>query len=125
MNTKLRPFQRKVNLANDLDALHTCGCVNFPARGLDLMRLLRPLTAAPLLCLVSACGSNTNGTVDSNVSAPVTGNSITSEPVASPSGYKIGTVLNSVWYYDGGRPFLNLAYGGVTAMASTGGATDI
>jgi len=91
------------------------------------MKSLTRLTAAPLLCLLSACGSATAGSADSNesVAAPITSNSVGATPIADPSAYKIGTVLNSVLYYDGGRPFMNLVYGGATVMASSGAPSDI
>jgi hypothetical protein len=90
------------------------------------MRSLKSLTAVPLLCALAAC-SSANGAPNQAAGAK-TANAVaaTSLSTTDPTAFKVGTVLATIQYWDGSRPFENLIYGGEQNMASdTLGATAI
>jgi hypothetical protein len=71
------------------------------------------MLAAPLLCLLAACGTATAPSNDTstNTVAPVTGNAISATPVSDPTAFKVGTNLSTIYNWDRSRPFMNLLYG--------------
>jgi hypothetical protein len=91
--------------------------------------LVWPLMPAPLMCLLAACGSASAMSDDAANSQAKTANAATvvaSTTVTDPTAFKLGTVLATIQYWDGSRPFMNLLYGGSWQMANdTSGATDL
>jgi len=73
----------------------------------------KAMLAAPLLCLLAACGTATAPSNDTstNTVAPVTGNAISVTPVSDPTAFKVGTNLSTIYNWDRNRPFMNLLYG--------------
>jgi hypothetical protein len=92
------------------------------------MGSLKSLTAMPLLCALAAC-SSANGSPNQAAGAK-TANAVAVTALATtttdPTAFKVGTVLATIQYWDGSRPFENLIYGGSWSMASdTTGAQDV
>lgn len=94
------------------------------------MSLNKTAIAAPLFLALAACsaanGASNNDTT-SNTAAPVTANAVSSTALPDTSA-RLGTVLATVQYWDGSRPFMNLIYGDGPHMQNTnpwGGSEEI
>ncbi len=92
------------------------------------MGLSKALAAAPLFYMLAACSSANGSSSDSAASSQKTKTAmaVSTTAVSDPTAFKLGTVLATVEYWDGSRPFMNLLYGGRWQMASdTSGAGDL
>jgi hypothetical protein len=113
-------------LANGLNAQQSICPASAGVREGNEMASLKSLTALPLLCALAAC-SSANGAPNQAAGAK-TANAVaaTSLSTTNPTAFKVGTVLATIQYWDGSRPFENLIYGGGWQMASdTTGATPL
>jgi hypothetical protein len=90
------------------------------------MGSLKALSAAPVFCLLAACGSASGTSNNTTANAPVTANAVSQTTVSTdPTAFKLGAVLSGFQYYSGSRPFMNLIYGSGWQMASTSGAVSL
>lgn len=97
------------------------------ARGRKL-GLIWPLMPAPFYCLLAACGSALGAPSETaeQTTKPVGMATLSATAPADPTAFKLGTVLATIQYWDGNRPFMNLIYGGNWQMASDAtGAVDL
>jgi len=119
--------ERKLKLAKRLAAVHTSGTSWASTHEGTRMGSLKALSAAPLFCLLAACGSASGTSNNTTANAPVTANAVSQTTVSTdPTAFRLGTNLPTVEYWDGSRPFMNLIYGSAWTMSSaTSGATPV
>ena len=113
-------------LANGLNAEQSVCRVSTGVCERNVMASLKSLTAVPLLCLLAAC-SSANGSPNQAASTAKTAMAVSTTAVPTdPTAFKVGSVLATIQYWDGSRPFTNLIYGDSWHMASdTSGSTDL
>jgi hypothetical protein len=81
------------------------------------------------MCLLAACSSAV-GLSDNAAATKGTSSKAatiaTTSTASDPTAFKVGTVLATIQYWDGSRPFMNMIYGGSWQMANdTSGATEL
>jgi hypothetical protein len=90
------------------------------------MGSFKALSAAPVFCLLAACGSASGTSNNTTANAPVTANAVSQTTVPTdPTAFKLGAVLATPQYWDGSRPFMNLIYGSSWQMQGSGGAENV
>jgi hypothetical protein len=87
------------------------------------MRLGKCLIAAAIVSLGTGCGGSSSGGSNSQPAAVT--NATTTPSAPTSSGFKLGVNLDTIAYWDGSRPFVNLLYGGSWQMVGTGAAEDV
>jgi len=81
-----------------------------------MMHLGRLISAAALACCCAGCGgggssSQAGGGSSTNITVTV--------PAKSPAALKLGVNVNTLFSWDGSRPFMNLIYGSSWSMQNT------
>lgn len=84
---------------------------------------------APLFCIIAGCSSAAGTPSDpaqENVTKAAATTGLVALATTNTTAFKVGTVLATIQYWDGNRPFQNLLYGSSWQMASsTSGAQDL